>query len=146
MCHYFGAVDGAYRGQIGRQQDIVKVLPEKIDQLAAGAAEKMVVPGGYGLEPGLALGSVHPMGQLEFLKSSQGSVYRVEREGGEPFSQPFVKSFGGRVVVRLQQFVVDFQTLVGHFESGTLADLFKVLDLVVEIIYRHKEVNKVGVK
>ena len=137
--HHAGAIDRANFAEARGQLDRIERRPEKIEHLAADVAEEMVVADVERFVAGLALDGFQAVDQTHFFKGGQGPVDGVERQAGQSFCQPFVQGFSRWVIVGLEQFAIHLQTLMGHFEAVVFAHLLKVLKLLLEVVFWHRD-------
>ena len=61
--------------------------------------------------------------QTKVAEQPQGPIHRVQRYRGEPLTHTPKKRFYIWVVSGFRQFLIDFETLVGQFHSGSLQTL-----------------------
>ena len=138
MNDHAGAIDRANLREGRRQFHGVKGLPDKINHLTALVAKEMMMSRAQRLVTRLVLRCFQTVGQMELFKGGKGSIDGVKRQRREPAGQEFVEGFRGRMIPGFQQRSVDFQALLGDFETSGFAGMFKVLKLLLRIVGCHK--------
>jgi hypothetical protein len=124
-----------------RKGGLIYQLPSKIHDLLTLAANEMVVSLACCLKSGLAFDRIDLGYETMAFKGGQGSVDCVQGNHGDFPSKTLMKHFRRRMVIRLGQFTINFQALMGEPDTGFSAGVLKSGKLFLDHFGRSRHVR-----